>query len=151
KEKPNENFAREFLELFTLGVGHYAEADVRQAARAFTGWRRQRGGAAGEDQFHYEPDPFDAGAQTLLGQTGAWKPADIVRLTLEQSAGAEFLCRKLYRFVVSESGEPGPDLIHPLAEELRQHNYSIRHIVGVLLRSRHFYTKASLGQRVKSP
>jgi uncharacterized protein (DUF1800 family) len=152
REKPNENFAREFLELFTLGVGHYSEADIRQAARAFTGWHRQRNDDyRGSNTFSFEPDRFDGGAKTFLGQTGPWKSADIVRITLEQPAAAEFLCRKLYRHFVSESDEPGPDLIQPLAAELRQNNYSIRHVVGILLRSRHFSAKAAHAQRVKSP
>jgi uncharacterized protein (DUF1800 family) len=147
KEKPNENFAREFLELFTLGVGHYTEKDIREAARAFTGWVRNRE----NNRFHHDPAQFDDGEKTFLKQTGKWKPADIVRITLEQPACAEFLCRKLYRYFVSDSAEPGPELIRPLAEELRSHRYSIRHVVGIILRSRHFYAKANWFQRIKSP
>jgi uncharacterized protein (DUF1800 family) len=152
KEDPNENFAREFLELFTLGLGQYTETDIRQAARAFTGWVRQRNESfRGDDSFHYEAAQFDAGDKTFLKQTGAWRAADIVRLTLEQPAAAEFLCRKLYRFFISETAEPGPELIQPLAEELRQHHYALRHVVDILLRSRHFYSQAAYRQRIKSP
>ena len=147
KEKPNENFAREFLELFTVGVGNYTEKDIREAARAFTGWVRNRG----DSTFKHDPAQCDDGEKTFLKQTGKWKPADVVRITLEQPACAEFLCRKLYRFFVSEGAEPGPDLIRPLAEELRGHRYSIRHIVGVILRSRHFYAAANRRQRVSGP
>jgi uncharacterized protein (DUF1800 family) len=152
KEKPNENFAREFLELFTLGIGHYAEKDVREAARAFTGWVE-----AADDKsdlgpgYRQDPAQFDAGDKTFLKQTGPWKPADIVRITLEQPAAAEFLCRKLYRFFVSESTDPPAELIVPLAEELRGHRYSIRHLVGIILRSKHFYAKAACRQRIKGP
>ncbi len=145
KEKPNENFGREFLELFTLGVGHYTEKDLREAARAFTGWSVEKGQGAFHDAAH------DAGAKTFLGQTGPWKSADVVRFTLEQPACAEFLCRKLYRFFVREDGDPAPELLRPLAEELRGHNYDVGHVVGVILRSRHFYDPAVRRQRIASP
>jgi uncharacterized protein (DUF1800 family) len=145
KERPNENFAREFLELFSLGVGHYTERDVREAARAFTGWVREDG----EGKFH-EAD-HDTGRKTFLGRTGNWRAADIVRIALEQPACALFLCRKLYRFFVSEAAEPGPELLRPLAEQMRRTGYDIGHVVGIILRSRHFYAKAAYRQRVCSP
>jgi uncharacterized protein (DUF1800 family) len=153
KEKPNENFAREFLELFTMGPGHYTEKDIREAARAFTGWvRDDKAAVVGQPPgVRHDPSRFDDGEKTFLKQTGAWKPADIVRITLEQPAAAEFVCRKLYRFFVSESDDPQPELLQPLAEELRSHKYSIRHVVGVILRSRHFYSKAAYRQRLKGP
>jgi uncharacterized protein (DUF1800 family) len=151
KEKPNENLGREFLELFTLGIGHYTEKDVREAARAFTGWVGPgRGSRRGEGP-RYEPAQFDDGPKTFLGETGPWKPADVVRITLKQPAAAEHVCRKLYRFLVSEAEDPAPDLLRPLAEEFRGHDYSIRHVVGVVLRSRHFYSRAAHRQRIKSP
>jgi uncharacterized protein (DUF1800 family) len=145
KEKPNENFGREFLELFTLGVGHYTEKDVREAARAFTGWAVENGKGA----FH--GDAHDGGDKTFLKQTGAWKSADIVRITLEQPACAEFLCRKLYHFFVREDEDPKPKLLRSLAEKLRGHKYNIGDVVGVILRSRHFYDQAVRRQRIKSP
>jgi uncharacterized protein (DUF1800 family) len=145
RERPNENFAREFLELFTLGPGNYTEADIRQAARAFTGWVPAGGG------FRCDPARFDSGEKTFLGQTGCWTAADIVRITLEQPAAAEFLCRKLYRFFVSEAADPAPELLRPLAAELRRSRYSIRHVVAVILRSRHFYDRVCRRQRIKSP
>ena len=145
KEKPNENFAREFLELFTLGPGRYTEKDIREAARAFTGWTIEGGKAKFQETGH------DAGAKTFLKQKGAWKSADIVRITLEQPACAEFLCRKLYRYFVSETHDPERDLLLPLAQELRRHEYDIGHVVGVILRSRHFYSREVRRQRIKSP
>jgi uncharacterized protein (DUF1800 family) len=152
KTRPNENLAREFLELFALGFDHYTEDDVRAAARAFAGWIRTReGGFQAEDQFHYDPTKVDEGVKTFLKQTGPWKPADIVRITLEQPACALHLCRKLYRFFVGESEEPAADLIEPLAEELRSHRYDMGHVVGIILRSQHFYSRAAYRQRVKSP
>jgi uncharacterized protein (DUF1800 family) len=145
KEKPNENFGREFLELFTLGVGNYAEKDLREAARAFTGWSLRGGKGEFLDAAH------DGGEKTFLKETGAWKADDIIRITLEQPACAEFLCRKLYRFFVREDEDPTPELLRPLAAELRDHKYDIGHVVGVILRSRHFYDAAVRRQRVKSP
>ena len=142
KEKPNENFAREFQELFTLGIGNYTEADVRQAARAFTGW---------DENQRYIPARHDDGVKTFLKQTGPWKQTDMVRITLEQPACAEFLCRKLYRFFVGEAEEPDAELIRPLAEELRNHKYAISHVVGMILRSRHFYSRAVCRQRIMGP
>src|SRR5262245_51742460 len=99
KEKPNENFGREFLELFTLGIGHYAEQDIREAARAFTGWSVDGNKGKFSDKDH------DSGNKTFLKKTGGWKAADIVRITLEQPACAEFLCRKLYRFFLNETDD----------------------------------------------
>jgi uncharacterized protein (DUF1800 family) len=169
KEKPNENFGREFLELFTLGIGNYTERDVREAARAFTGWAIERGdgGAAqsgtmqsklaltdrgpkgGEGRF--SESRHDAGEKTFLKQTGKWKSDDVIRIALEQPACAEFLCRKLYRYFVREDREPSAELLKPLAAELREHDYSVGHVVGVILRSRHFYDPAVRRQRIKSP
>jgi len=151
REQPNENFAREFLELFTLGVGNYTEADIRQAARAFTGWVRtpERGNAA--PAFRFDASRFDDGEKTFLGRTGNWNAADIVRITLEQPRVAEFLCRKLYRYFVNETGEPAAEVIAPLAAEFRSHRYSLRHVVGIMLRSRHFYAHPTRFARIKSP
>jgi uncharacterized protein (DUF1800 family) len=152
RQRPNENFAREFLELFTLGPGNYTEPDIRQAARAFTGWVRPNGNQRGEGSsaFRFDPAQFDDGAKTFLGRMGPWRPADIVRITLEQPACADFLCRKLYRFLVGEAHEPGAELIRPLAAELRGSQYALRHVVGIILRSRHFYA-AARRQRIKGP
>jgi uncharacterized protein (DUF1800 family) len=153
KDKPNENFAREFLELFTLGVGHYTERDVREAARAFTGWVRQdsRGGFQETPSFTHDPAQVDEGPKTFLGLNGPWKPSDIVRITLERPEAANFLARKLYRWFVGESTPPGPELIEPLAEEVRKHQFAIGPIVGVILRSKHFYSRAAYRRRIKSP
>ncbi len=151
KEKPNENFSREFLELFTLGLGHYTEKDIREAARAFTGWVEKHGNEfPPRHEFHFDKARFDDGAKTFLKQTGHWGASDIVRITLEQLACAEFLCRKLYRFFVSDNPPP-TDLITPLAQEFRSHGYSIRHVVEIILRSRHFFSAAAYRQRIKSP
>jgi uncharacterized protein (DUF1800 family) len=153
KEKPNENFAREFLELFTLGAGHFTERDIREAARAFTGWVRQESSRGFQETpaFAREPAQIDDGPKTFLGRSGRWGPSDIVRITLERPEAATFLARKLYRLMVSESGTPGPELIEPLAEVIKRSQFEIGPIVRVILRSKHFYSRAAYRQRIKSP
>jgi uncharacterized protein (DUF1800 family) len=151
KEKPNENFARELLELFTLGIGRYTEADVRAAARAFTGWTHEPDDRRGPGKFAFDRKRFDAGTKSFLGRTGQWNAADVLRITLEQPAAAEFLCRKLYRFFVSETSEPGPELIGPLAHELRQSRYSITHVLQVIFRSQLFYSHGVRRERLRGP
>jgi uncharacterized protein (DUF1800 family) len=153
KEKPNENFAREFLELFTVGIGHYKEKDIREAARAFTGWVRTTGefDYGRVPAFRFAKENYDDGDKTFLKKKGKWKPADIVRLTLEQPACADFLCTKLYRFLVSEAQEPSAELLAPLAEEFRRSKYDVKHVVETILRSRHFYSKEAIRQRIKGP
>lgn len=155
KEHPNENYAREFLELFTLGPGNYGETDVREAARAFTGWKAEdagRGRSAEADPVsRFHRSDHDNGMKTFLGSAGSWNGEAIVRLTLEQPAAALFLARKLYRHFVDDSAQPADDLIRPLAEELRTSGYSIRHVMSVILRSRHFYAKSVRNRIIKSP
>jgi uncharacterized protein (DUF1800 family) len=153
KNNPNENFAREFLELFTLGPGHYSERDVREAARTFTGWVRRESQRSFQEtpSFNYEPSQVDLGPKTFLGQTGAWKSTDIVRIVLSRSDSAIFLAQKLYRCFVSEAGPPAQELIEPLAGEIKSHDFAIGPVVEIILRSRHFYSPQFYRQRIKSP
>jgi uncharacterized protein (DUF1800 family) len=154
RERPNENFAREFLELFTLGQGAYSEADVREVARAFTGWTPEGGLRMIDDsnpKFVFEEESHDGGPKTFLGKTGPWKDVDVVRIALERPEAARHLSRKLYRAFVAEGTEPGPELIEPLADALRSSGYSTRRVMELILRSRHFYSSATYRRRVKSP
>lgn len=152
KEHPNENFARELLELFTLGEGHYSETDIREAARGLTGWKPGRDNLLNEtNEFFYDETLVDTSPKTFLGQTGAWRRDDIFRIILQQPQAARFLCRRLYRWFVSESTIPDDTLIEPLAIQMRASNYSIEHVVGIILRSQHFFSPAAYWQRVKSP
>jgi uncharacterized protein (DUF1800 family) len=150
-EKPNENLAREFLELFTLGVGHYSEADIRAAARALTGWVTDGDEGDYEAVIRFDPGRFDGGTKTFLGRTGPWKPADIARITLEQPAAAEHLAGKLYRFFIRDDVEPGPELIRPLADRIRSRGFSVREAMRVILRSRHFYSAEVRRHLIKGP
>jgi Protein of unknown function (DUF1800) len=151
---PNENFARELLELFTLGVGNYSEQDVREAARAFTGWGNDGG------EFVFRPAQHDEGPKTILGQTGHWDGDDVLRIVLQQPAAARLLARKLFRVFVSEEPLPpgGPDggayentLLAPLAEKLRETGYDITAALSMILRSRVFFSEAAWRARIKSP
>jgi hypothetical protein len=143
--KPNENYARELMELFSLGVGHYTEADVKEAARAFTGWHTD-GRSFTLNRFQH-----DDGPKTVLGRTGAWDGADVVRIVLDEPAAARFLVGKLYRELISETGPPPDDLVEPLAERFRASDYDIADLVGTVLRSRLFFSEHAYRQRIKSP
>ena len=145
KGKPNENYARELMELFSLGVGNYTEKDVREAARAFTGWRSDGTG------FTFKPALHDGGTKTVLGKTGNWDGGDIVRIVLEQPAAARFLVRKLYAFFVSETANPSDALLEPLCESFRKSDFDIAALVHTMLASRHFYSRQAFRQRVKGP
>ncbi len=143
--RPNENFAREVMELFTLGVGHYTEKDVREAARAFTGWHTD--GKA----FTLARSQHDDGPKALLGQSGKWDGADVVRILLEQPSAALFLTRKLYRAFIGEAESPPDRLLEPLARRLRESDYDVADLMGTMLRSRLLFSGHAFRQRVKSP
>jgi uncharacterized protein (DUF1800 family) len=154
RDRPNENYAREFLELFTMGKGTYSEADVREAARAFTGWTSAGRDGSFQDsrpKFVFEDDARDDGPKTFLGETGDWKARDVVRIVLERPETARRLALKLYRAFVADAPEPDPELIEPLADALRSGGYSIRRTIEIMLKSRHFYAKETDRRRVKSP
>src|SRR4051812_13482664 len=143
--KPNENYAREVMELFALGVGHYTESDVREAARAFTGWHTDG------RKFVFNRFQHDDGEKSVLGQSGAWDGGDVIRIVLEQPSAARFLVRKLYRYLVSEGETPPDGLLEPLAERYRASGYAPAELVGTVLRSRLFFSDRAYRQRVKSP
>jgi hypothetical protein len=145
KGRPNENYARELMELFSLGVGHYTEKDIREAARAFTGWR------ADGERYAFEPRLHDGGTKTVLGQTGPWDGGDVVRIVLEQPAAARFLVRKLYRFLVAEQDGPPDPLLEPLCKTFREGEYDVAGLVRTILGSRHFYSAHAFRRRVKWP
>jgi uncharacterized protein (DUF1800 family) len=146
KGMPNENYARELMELFSLGIGHYTEKDIREAARAFTGWEIVPGGQA---VFH--ADQHDDGAKTVLGQSGKWQADDIVRICLDQESAPRFIAGKLYRFLVNETEPPAPELLEPLAVQFRKSDYDFGALVETVLRSNLFFSPTAYRQRVKPP
>jgi uncharacterized protein (DUF1800 family) len=133
------------MELFSLGVGNYTEADIREAARAFTGWHTTG------SEFLFNAPQHDAGPKTVLKQTGPWDGGDVVRILLEQPVCARFLVRKLYRELISEAEVPPVRLIEPLAEQLRTTDYDVGGVVRTMLRSRLFFSDHAYRQRVKCP
>jgi hypothetical protein len=145
KGKPNENYARELMELFSLGLGHYTEADVREAARAFTGYDVKAGRSA------FDPKQHDDGEKTVLGKTGRWKGEDVVKICLDQPACPRFVVRKLYAFLVSETATPADELLQPLADGYRASGFDTGRLVETILRSNHFFSRAAYRQRVKGP
>jgi hypothetical protein len=141
----NENFSRELMELFTLGVGNYSEGDIRETARAFTGWHTDG------EQFTYAARFHDGGEKSLLGRTGRWDGADVQKIILDQPATALFIVRKLYRYLISETDVPPDSLLEPLASRYRRTDHDTGDLVATILRSRHFYSEYAYRRRVKSP
>ena len=144
KGKPNENYAREVMELFSLGVGNYREADIREAARAFTGWHTDG------KSFRFKPELHDDGEKSLFGKTGPWDGGDVVRIILEQPAAATFLVGKLYSYFVSESPVP-EGLLEPLAASFRTSEYDIAALLKTMLSSKWFFSENAFRKRIKSP
>ncbi len=145
KGMPNENYARELMELFSLGIGNYTEEDIREAARAFTGWEIKEG------KFRFNRGQHDTGKKTVFGKSGRFGGEDIVNLCLEKPVAAQFIAGKLFRFFVSETIPATPELLEPLAVRFRRSDYDIGDIVGVLLRSNLFFSEHAYRSRVKSP
>jgi uncharacterized protein (DUF1800 family) len=140
----NENLARELMELFTLGVGHYTEKDVKEIARALTGW-----GLADGD-FHEDDAQHDDGEKTVLGRTGRFKGDDLAALLLSQPATANRLALRLCEQFLGE-GAVDADAVAALATGLREHNLDVDWGVETVLRSRAFFAAANLGNRVLAP
>ncbi|GAA3923871.1 DUF1800 domain-containing protein [Hymenobacter algoricola] len=144
KQHPNENFAREVLELFTIGRGHYSEQDVKEAARAFTGWGYNAG-----NQYTFRAQQHDDGAKTFLGRTGNLSGEDVLAIILDQPRTAEFLTTKIYRFFVNDT--PNPAHIQPLAKAFFQSKYDISDLLERIFSADWFYDAANVGTRIKSP
>ncbi len=144
KGRPNENYAREVMELFSLGVGNYTERDIREAARALTGF------STDGDKFVFQTALHDEGSKTIFGETGNFGGDDVARLVLQQPAAGQFLARKLFREFVSDL-EPPAELLEPLARQLRETDYDMRAAVRTVLSSQLFYSDAAYRARIKSP
>ncbi|QDA60640.1 DUF1800 domain-containing protein [Hymenobacter jejuensis] len=144
KQHPNENFAREVMELFTIGRGHYTEQDIKEAARAFTGWSDDE-----NHQFVFRARQHDDGPKTFMGRTGNWGGEDVLKTLLEQPQTAEFITTKLYRFFVNDV--PNPAHILPLAKSFYQSQYDISLLLERLFTAEWFYDAANMGNRIKSP
>lgn len=143
KGRPNENFARELMELFMLGVGNYTEADVKAAARAFTGWRHNLYG-----DFRFAQKQHDPGEKTFLGKTGNFNGEDIIDILLEKQVCSIFICRKLYRYFVND--EVNEPYVLEMAEVFRK-NYEISEVMHHVFNSDWFYGEENIRTKIKSP
>jgi len=144
-EHPNENWARELMELFTVGIGNYTEQDVRESARAFTGYRIN----LANQQFRFAGPQHDPGLKTFMGRTGSLGGDDIIDTLLEKPACAQFIGRKIWRYFVEE--EPPPGIVDAVASNIRSHNYEIRPVLREIFGSREFYSGRAIRSQIKSP
>ncbi|HMQ46866.1 MAG TPA: DUF1800 domain-containing protein [Saprospiraceae bacterium] len=144
KEQPNENFARELMELFTIGRGHYSENDIKEAARAFTGWSSNLQG-----EYVFRSRQHDDGRKTFMGKTGAFNGTDIIDILLEQKQTAAFIVRRIYRYFVNEKVDE--DIVADLSRRFYESDYHIGQLMRYIFESDWFYAPANLGVKIKSP
>jgi uncharacterized protein (DUF1800 family) len=155
KDVHNENYGRELLELFSMGIGNYTEDDVKECARAFTGWTLKNPIPAAKPygrfkwEFEFRPDLHDYGEKTFLGETGTFDGADVVDIVVRQPATAQFLARRLYLFFVAD--RPDQAAIDELAEVYVRSGYEIRAMLRALFLSDFFRSRTAYYAMVKSP
>ena len=144
KGHPNENFARELMELFTIGRGHYTETDVKESARAFTGWGTNING-----DFDFRPRQHDDGIKTFFGKTGNLTGEEILDILLAQKQTAIFITRKIYRFFVNEIVDE--EKLDTLATQFYKSGYDISDLMVSIFKSSWFYDQKNIGSQIKSP
>ncbi len=143
KGAPNENFGREVMELFTMGVGNYTEDDIREAARAFTGWGNE------DMTFRFDETKHDAGQKTFFGKTGIFNGDDILAMILAQDQTAIYIASKIYRFFVRE--DIPPDFALTLGKLLREGDYGVAPFLATIFLSEDFYADTSVATHIMSP
>jgi len=144
KDHPNENFAREVMELFTMGRGNYTEEDIKEAARAFTGWGANVGG-----EFVFRKMQHDNGNKTILGKSGNFAGEDVLDILLEQRQTAWFITKKIYRFFIND--QPDAERVQWLADRFYKSDYHIAGLMEDIFTSDWFYDEKNIGNRIKSP
>src|SRR5262249_17802178 len=144
KGQPNENLARELMELFSMGIGNYTEADVKEAARALTGW------TVSEDAFAENEKGHDDGKKTILGKKAKREGADLVQMVLEHPAPAKRSAERICDLFLGEQSRKGAD-IEGLAKGLRERDLDIAWAVETVLRSQQFFADENIGNRVLGP
>ncbi len=144
KKSPNENFAREVMELFTMGRGSYTEKDIKEAARAFTGW-----GYNLQGEFVFRKQFHDAGSKTFLGRTGNFTGDDVLNILLEQPQTAVFITKKIYRYFVNEQINDAQ--VQWLSQRFYDSKYDIKKLLEDIFTSDWFYTAQNIGNKIKSP
>lgn len=143
KEHPNENYARELMEIFTCGIGNYTEDDVKASARAFSGWNLQRG------KFVFNPRQHDDGLKTFMGRTGNLNGDDIVDILVAHPSTATRLCEQLFTYFAYP--DPKPEIIAALTQTYYKSGYDIKAVVGQILRSQAFYEAKAQNAIIKCP
>ena len=143
KGAPNENFAREILEMFTMGVGHYSEQDIRESARAFTGWN------ASGTHFFVDAERHDDGPKSIFGREQRFDGVQVIDLILAQPATADYIASRIYRYFVRN--EISPEMQRRLGAVLRDNRYELAPLLETIFLSRDFYSAASVATRIKSP
>jgi uncharacterized protein (DUF1800 family) len=143
KEHPNENYARELMELFTLGIGHYSENDIKEAARAFTGWGHEG------DEFVFRRNQHDFGDKKFMRRSGDFDGDDVIDIILDQPACAPYIAGRMMRFFVSDDVDPA--ICQSLGQVIRQNDWDLRPALRVMLNSRAFHSPTAIGSQVKSP
>ncbi len=144
KDAPNENFAREVMELFTLGRGHYSEGDIKNAARAFTGW-----GFTPDGEYQFRRYGHDFGEKTFMGKKGTFSGEEVLQLILENPQTARFITQKVFQFFVNPT--PDPEIIERLSKQFYQSGYDIANLMETILTADWFYDSKNAGVRIKSP
>jgi uncharacterized protein (DUF1800 family) len=140
---PNENYAREVMELFTLGIGHYTEDDVKEAARAFTGWTHDG------DRYAFNAFQHDAGVKTVLGKTGNFNGDDVIDLLLAHPACPRFIASELFAYFVYP--DPQEELVEGLGQLFRNERLELRPLLRTVFTSKAFYSDKAIGVQIKSP
>ncbi len=143
KGAPNENYARELMELFTLGIGNYSETDIQEAARALTGWR------VNGLEAYFTESRFDDGQKTFLGQTGNFNHNDVVDIIFTQTAAAQYFCRELYTEFVHVV--PDEASVSTMAQILRESNYELKPVLSALFKSVLFHSDEIRAAKIKNP
>ncbi len=144
KQHPNENFAREVMELFTMGRGNYTENDVKEAARSFTGW-----GFNLQGEFVFRKMQHDDGRKTVLGKSGNFDGDDIINMLLEQKQTARFITKKIYRYFVNDTVDEAK--VEWLSDRFYKNDYDIKKLLEDIYLSDWFYDEKNIGTRIKSP
>ncbi len=144
KNHPNENFAREVMELFTVGRGNYTEDDIKQSARAFTGYGFNKDG-----EFVTRKFVHDDGPKAFMGKTGNFNGEDIMNMLLEKKETAHFICNKLYKYLVNDI--PDPLHVNAMADVFYHSNYEIKPLLEYVFTSAWFYDDKNVGNMIKSP
>jgi hypothetical protein len=145
KNKPNENFAREVMELFALGEGCYTENDIKEAAKAYTGW----GLSKDQQRFQYNPKDHNDGPKTVFGKTANYSGDELLGIIANRPECARFISKKIWRFFVQD--EPPAPIVEALGNEFHSHGLDIKHLMNVIFRSEEFYAPDVIRAQIKSP